>query len=381
MRHATLKDVAELAGVSTTTVSRVLNHNGYVSAAARERVAAALSESGYRPNTVAQELRRQRTIALGLIMYALSNQAVAEIVAGAEHAAAEQDFDVLLYDTRGERERERRNVETLLRRRVDGIVFAGVVDAANLQLALDARVSVVELGLRVREESPAVVVDHQAAVRAAIEHLFALGHREIGYVGPPYHPRGEPVLSGIASDLYRVRFLAYQGALAAVGLPFDASYVVTDQLDADPDGVEYGALCMERLLEQAPALTAVFAASDILAAGVLQTLHRRGVSVPREMSVVAIDDTYARYLSPPLTSVSQHGFELGFQAATMAIELLADRTPGRTVTLESHLVVRESTAPPRGADPPALAAVEPLRPRLAERMARAFSTSRTSGSD
>jgi len=375
MRHTTLKDVAELAGVSTSTVSRVLNDNGYVSVAVRERVAAALRKSGYRLNTVAQELRRQRTIALGLIMHGLSNPAFAEVVAGAEHAAAEQDFDVLLYDTRGERDRERRNVEALLRRRVDGIVFAGVLNSANLRLALDARVSVVELGRRVCDDSPAVVVDAHAGARAAVEHLLALGHRQIGYVGQPYDPEDEPVIRVAESDVFPLRFQAYRDTLAAAGLPFDPSHVVTEQFELEPGGwggVESGALYMERLLEQAPALTAVFAASDLLAAGVLQTLHRRGVSVPREMSVVAIDDTYARYLSPPLTSVCQHGFELGFQAATMAIELLADRAAARTVTLDTQLVVRESTAPPHRDGP----AVKPLLPQLAQRMARPFSTSR-----
>jgi LacI family transcriptional regulator, galactose operon repressor len=349
MRNATLKDVAAQARVSTATVSRVLHGNGYVSATSRERVEAALRDSGYRLNTVAQELRRQRTIALGLIIHGLSNPFFAEVVAGAEHAAAEQDFNVLLFNARGEVERERANVETLLRRRVDGIVFTGALLPANVQLALDAGVSVVEIARQLCPDSAAIVTDDYAAARQGIEHLLALGHREIGYIGMAWGFGAEPPPDPLDGGLMRTRFEAYRDALEAAGIPLASSHVVQDEFRIEPGGwgsVQTGARYMERLLDQAPHMTATFVSSDILASGALQTLYGRGVRVPRDFSIVGVDDTLARHLSPPLTSVRQRPFELGFEAAKMAIELLADGVLPRTVWHPVDLAVRESTAPP-----------------------------------
>jgi LacI family transcriptional regulator len=349
LRNATLKDVAAQAGVSTATVSRVLHGNGYVSGAARARVEAALRASGYRLNTVAQELRRQRTIALGLIIHGLSNPYYAEVVAGAEHAAAEQDFNVLLFNARGELERECENVETLLRRRVDGIVFTTALQPRSVRLAVDAGVSVVEIGRQVCDASAAIVTDDYAGARLGVEHLLELGHREIGYVGMPWGLTAErrPAAAG---NLIKARFDAYRDALADAGIAFERSHVVlTEAFAIEPGGwgsVETGARYMERLLEQAPELTAVFASSDILASGALQTLHRLGVDVPGRMSVVGIDDTFARHLSPPLTSVRHRPFELGFGASKMAIELLRGTAEPKTVQHPLDLVVRDSTAPP-----------------------------------
>jgi DNA-binding LacI/PurR family transcriptional regulator len=325
-----------------------LHGNGYVSATSRQRVEEALRDSGYRLNTIAQELRRQQTIALGLIIHGLANPFYAEVVAGAEHAAAEQDFNVLLFNARGEHERELRNVETLLRRRVDGIVFATPLAPENVRMAVDAGVSVVEIGRQICDASAAIVTDDYAGARLGIEHVLALGHREIGYVGMPWGLDEDPGMP-LDGGLIKVRFDAYRDALADAGIPFDRSHVVLGDFELEPGGwgsVETGARQMERLLEQAPALTAIVSSSDLLASGALQTLYRRGLRVPDDISVVGIDDTHARHLSPPLTSVRHRPFQLGFDASTMAIELLRGDAEPRTISHPVDLVVRESSAPP-----------------------------------
>ncbi len=349
-RNATLKDVAARAGVSTATVSRVLHDNGYVSALARERVDTALRESGYRLNTVAQELRRRRTIALGLIIHGLSNPYFAEVVAGAEYAAAEQDFDVLLFNARGEPARELRNVETLLRRRVDAILFTEAVAPESVRCAIEAGVSVVEMGHQLDERSSAIVIDELASARAAVAHLVELGHREIAYLGqtwglhePPPNP--DPLDGGVV----RPRFEAYRDVLAEAGVPLRESLLVQGDFPLEEGGwrgVRTGADATARLLDQAPELTAVFASSDILAAGALQALYARGVRVPQDVSVVGVDDTYAPHLAPPLTSVSHWPFELGLEAAAMAIGQLEDGASARTERIRHELAVRDSTGPP-----------------------------------
>jgi DNA-binding LacI/PurR family transcriptional regulator len=351
MRNATLKDVAARAGVSTATVSRVLHNHGYVSAAARERVEAALRESDYRLNTVAQELRRRRTIALGLIVQGLENPVFAEVTMGVERAAAEQGFNVLLFNARGSAELERRHVETLLRRRVDGIVFTAVLRAEHVRIARAAGVSVVQVARRVDEEAAAVVIDGHAGAVQAMEHLLGLGHRAIAYLGDPYGFFGDPSPFPEGGGAVRERFAAYREGLAGVGVAPKPSWLVEGEFPRDPGGwgsVETGAGHMRRLLAQAPELTAVFAASDILAAGALQELYRQGVRVPADLSLVGVDDSFARHLSPPLTSVRYPMFDLGMQAASIAIEQLdGDGGEPAHVVLPMELAVRESTALPR----------------------------------
>jgi DNA-binding LacI/PurR family transcriptional regulator len=347
MREVRLKDVAALAGVSIATVSRVVHGNGYVSADARERVEGALRESSYRLNTVAQELRRQKTITLGLILHGeLSHPFVGEVVLGAEQAAAEHGFNVLLFNARGDADRERECVEALLKRRVDGIIFTTAVHAENVALALDAGVRAVEIERRLCAAATAVVVDNNAAVTEAMRHLIGLGHRNIGFLGEPF-PHGS---GNAAAGLPKERFDAFRGALEACGQDLDDSQIVLGRYPREQGGwggLEAGAAYMRRLLGQAPGLTAVFAVSDLVAAGAMQALYEEGIRVPEQLSVVGFDDTFARYLAPPLTTIRQPMFDMGYKAASLAISLITEDAPGGFVEFcPTRLVIRETTAPP-----------------------------------
>lgn len=348
MKDVRLKDVAARAGVSTATVSRVLHGNGYVSTASRERVEQALRESGYRVNAVARELRKRRTITIGLILHgALSNPFVTEVVVGAEHAAAEQGFSMLLFNARGDAAREYECVETLLSRRVDGIVFTTAVSGENVQRVVDAGVAAVEIERRLCPAAASVVVDNYDGAREAMRHLVELGHRRIGYIGEPFPDDAPPEE---ATDIARQRFEAYRDVLRSSGREVDDASVVRGPYPRAQGGwgsLETGAAYMDRLLTQAPDLTAVFAASDLLAAGALQTLYARAVRVPERMSLVGFDDTFAPHLAPPLSTVRQPMFEMGFKAASLAITLIADDPPTPPVERCSmSLVVRATTAPP-----------------------------------
>jgi|tagenome__1003787_1003787.scaffolds.fasta_scaffold20978821_3 DNA-binding LacI/PurR family transcriptional regulator len=348
MREVRLKDVAALAGVSTATVSRVLHGNGYVSARARERVEEALRDSGYRLNAVAQELRRRKTITIGLILHGeLSHPFVGEIVIGAEQAAAEHGFNVMLLNARGDADRERECVETLLKRRVDGIIFTTAVHGKNVALALDAGVRAVEIERRLCTAASAVVVDNRAAAMEAMRHLVSLGHRKIGFLGEPF-PHGS---DKDAARIPEERFKAYRDVLEACGLALDNSHIVVGHYPREQGGwggLEAGAAYMRRLLSQAPGLTAAFAVSDLVAAGAMQALYAEGIRVPQELSIIGFDDTFARYLAPPLTTVHQPMFDMGYKAASLAISLIADDAPGGSVEFcQTRLIIRETTAPVR----------------------------------
>lgn len=345
----TLKDVAARAGVSTATVARVIHENGYVSAATRERVFLALRESGYRLNVVAQGLRRQRTMTLGHIIHGmLPNPFFAEVAIGVEHAAAEEGYNVLLFNARDDLSRERAGVETLLARRVDGIIFTTALHADNVRLALEADVPAVEVEKPLYDEAASVVVDNYTGVRAAIMHLLELGHREIGYIGEPVAAL-PGAIDGRVDRVVRERFDGYADALRSAGVPVAPSRIVLGDYVHDPGwrDVTTGADYMRRLLDQAPGITAIFAASDVLAAGSLQALYERHARVPDQMSVVGFDDTFAKHLAPPLTTVRQPMFEMGAAAANLAIRALSEGWPP-TPTRQwctATLIVRGSTGP------------------------------------
>lgn len=349
MRGARLKDVAELAGVSTATVSRVLHGNDYVSEHARERVEAALRDSGYRLNVVAQELRRQRTHTIGLIMHgSLSHPLVAEVVIGAEQAATEQGFNIVLFNTGGDEAREHESVEALLKRRADGIVFTTAVHGENVQLALDEGIPAVEVERRLCESAPAVVINNYAGAMKAMRHLLDLGHRKIGFVGESFSGSGA---SQNARGIPEERFDAYRDALLQAGATFDESRIVIGRYPREEGGwggLHTGDTYMRRILTQAPDITAVFAVSDHVAAGAYQALYSRGILVPRQISVIGFDDTFARYLAPPLTTVRQPMAEMGYKAASLAITLINEGIPSRwappTEFCSTQLIVRESTA-------------------------------------
>jgi len=334
-----------LAGVSTATVSRVMHRNGYVSEDARARVEAALRETGYRLNAVAQGLRQQRTTTLGHIVQGLlPNPFYAEVAMGVEHGADERGFTVLLFNARGDADRERQGVETLLGRRVDGIVFTTALERDNVRLAHQAGTPVVEVEKPLFPSAGSVIADEYAGALEAMGHLLELGHRKIAFLGEPQQP-----LPGRDGEAKRSRFDAYRDALASVGESVDPSRVVVGTYWQQPGyadlrpGFDY----TERLLAQAPDITAIFAASDVLAAGALQDLYARANRVPEDVSVVGFDDTLARHLAPALTTVQMPMFEMGRRAALMSID--AGHGAAGVESCSARLVVRGSTGPPRAA--------------------------------
>jgi LacI family transcriptional regulator len=180
-----------------------------------------------------------------------------------------------------------------------------------------------------------------------MQHLLDLGHRRIGYIGEPY-----TVLRGTSDQrvdrVAQERFDAYRDAQRAAGITIDHSLQVLGDYTHDPGWTHLrtGHDYMQRLLDQAPDLTAVFAGSDLLAAGALQALYERQIQVPGAMSVIGFDDTFARHLAPPLTTVRQPTFDMGLQAGLLAIDLASSSALSSKVWCKTDLVVRDSTASP-----------------------------------
>lgn len=340
-KKPTLKDVAAEAGVSTATVARVLHERGFVSPSSRKRVEEAIQKSGYRINILAQSLRRQRTRTIGHLLTSISpNPFFAGVELGVENEAIRRGYSVLIWNVFEDAKREALGVETFVQRQVDAIIFTTPIEEKNVQTALSANIPVVQVERPTQVQSHAVLVDNHAGAVSAVEHLIGLGHRRIGYIG------GDPRSYHTNQSVDEQRLSGYRDALTAHGiLPCDDWYA-SGKYYSLVDGYQI----MEDFLARGE-VTAVITACDILAAGALQAVYHRNLRVPEDISVVGFDDTYASYLSPPLTTVAQPMFEIGQMAARIAIESLdEDDEPGpyRVERLSTRLAVRSSTSRPHG---------------------------------
>lgn len=351
---ATLRDVARLAGVSTSTVARVFHNKGYVAEETRRLVEATIEETGYQLNAVAQGLRKQRTLTLGHVLFSISpNPFFAGVALGIEQEAAARGCGVLTSNTQGDPERERQGVQTLIRRRVDAILFTTYADAANVRLAAASGIPVVQVERHARIETHTVTVDNYRGSFAATEHLIAFGHRRIAYAGEPpgarEHSAGQR--SGVVEQ---ERVAGFFDAMNQHGLPVDDDLVDFSVQYSDSVRIrEVTRRWFALPAGQRP--TAIFATCDLLAAGVLQEAYAHGLRVPEDLSVVGFDDTYGSHLTPPLTTVAQPMFEMGRCAAGIAIDQVqlnvGAHGPGASAPtllherLATRLIVRSSTGP------------------------------------
>jgi LacI family transcriptional regulator len=332
-KRATIRDVASHAGVSHQTVSRVINGNPNVSAPTREKVLATISELGYVPSPMARGLISNRTHSIGVVADDISDQFFARVVAGAERAARDRGYYLMIGSVEPEDD-ERGYLRLMLERRVEGLLLARPsvpLRLSDLDPVMQAGVPIVSIGSS-RVPGIAVDVDNRQGGYDATRHLLEHGHRAIAtIVGPPDWPSSAARLEG------------YRKALAEAGIPYDETLVV----QADDWGLESGRAAAERLCVGGASFTALFAHSDLTALGSIRQLRLSGRSIPEDVSVVGYDDLpVAGYVDPPLTTVHQPMEEVGALAATVLLDQLVQRT-GRTDEerlLPAQLVSRQSVA-------------------------------------
>ncbi|HEY8475817.1 MAG TPA: LacI family DNA-binding transcriptional regulator [Chloroflexota bacterium] len=331
-----IKDVAARAGVSPSTVSRVLAGAARVGSPTRERVLEAVAELGYQPNWLASSLRRGRTGTLGLVLPDLRQPFFVAMAVAVEDAVVRRGYGLLLCNSRLDAEREGECLRVLAGRGVDGILFARVADdAETLRRTRRSGVPLVVVDRVLdAERVPSVVVDNRRAGYLAVGHLTALGHRRIGLITGPRH-----------LHLCRDRYQGYERALRERGLEPDP------RLEVEGDfSLESGADALTRLLDARPRPTAVFAMNDLMAIGALRAARANGVSVPGDLAVVGIDNIpLSALVEPSLTTVAQPLDRMAEEAVDLllqAMERPLDQ-PVVRVVLDPHLVVRRSTGAPR----------------------------------
>lgn len=307
----TIKDVAREAGVSKGTVSKFLNDAPYVAEETRRRIAAAVERLQFQPNRVAQGLSRRRSNTIGVVLANVVNPFYAELFRGIEETTAAIGYTLLLASTDGEPRKERAIVQAMRQRQVDGIIFASVrmADREVAKLARDG--AQVVLASRHLPDAGVdyVVVDSERGARLAVEHLIGHGHARIGYIGGP-----QSIVQ------FQERRHGYEQALAAAGMPADATLCVeTERLR-----IEDGDVAARGLLALASPPTAIFAATDNLAFGVLRACLDLGLSVPERLALIGFDNVpFGEIALSPLTSVDGQGLEIGRRAARLLIDRLA----------------------------------------------------------
>jgi LacI family transcriptional regulator len=332
----TIRQVAALAGVSTATVSRVINGRADVSDRARKAVMRVVQEHGYSTNRTARGLSAGRTGLVGVTLPVLHHSYFSVILAGAAEALYEHDMRMVLCPTHHEHEREVTLLERLMGGTTDGALLILPEESGDELSALHEhgyQFVIVDPRKPIDERVPTVSAAHSSGASEAVEHLLGLGHRRIAAITGP---------RGWSATEERLR--GYRGALAAAGVMPDP------RLEIESDFHATGGLAVaDALLDLDQPPTAIFAFNDMLAIGVMQAARRRGILVPEELSVVGFDDTFeAAIVTPPLTTVRQPLAEMGRMAVALLVRLLQNqRIEALHVELETRLVVRESTAPPR----------------------------------
>jgi LacI family transcriptional regulator len=339
-RRVTLRDVAERAGVHTSTASRAINEHtrSLVDDQTVARVLEAVKALGYRPNSLARGLKTNRTYTVGMLLPDLTNPLFPPIVRGIEDSLGAADYTVILANTDNDEDKERTVLHALLNRSVDGLILATAQRAASAAIneLLEGGLPVVLVNRTMDDSAVSSVCgDDRRGIQLAVEHLAALGHRRIGHVAGPQH-----VSTGLA------RQLGFIESMQRCGLDVDPGLVA----HAESFREEAGAAAFRTMLERTADVTAVVAGNDLIALGCYDVLNERGLQVGADLSVVGFNDMlFADKLCPPLTTIHIPHYDIGARAATIVLDLVQQRTTNvEQVLLEPHLVERESTGPPVG---------------------------------
>jgi DNA-binding LacI/PurR family transcriptional regulator len=333
-RQPSIKDIARLARVSHPTVSRALQNSPLVNADTAAKIRKIAEDQGYRASAVARGLVTRRTRTIGLVVTTVDDPFASEVTSGIEEIANNHGYAVILANSHADPERERRVVQELAERRVDGIIVTSSrVGALYLPLLKELDVPIVLLN----DQHPgefvhSVMIANQEGTRAATEHLIALGHRRIAYLGDR---------NGYQSDAERRA--GYSEALAAAGIDFAPDLVL------EGDGRPEAAIeAMGKLLRLSHPPTAVCCYNDMTALGAMRAIRARGLRVPEDVSVTGFDDLFfAAYLSPALTTVRQPMRAMGQMAMENLFKLMSGPISGQDsvaqIRVESELIVRGST--------------------------------------
>ncbi|EPB6521024.1 substrate-binding domain-containing protein [Vibrio parahaemolyticus] len=329
---ATMKDIAKLAGVSTSTVSHVINKTRFVSEEISERVNNAAKELNYyAPSALARSLKVNRTQTIGMLVTTSTNPFFGEVVKGVERSCYHKGYSLILCNTEGDNERMRQSINTLLQKRVDGLILM----CSSLE---GERIDVFER----YPDIPVVVMDwgpmlftsdkiQDNSLRGgylAAKYLIDCGHTEIGCITGP-----------LIKHQAQMRYEGYKRAMNEAGLDFNANWIIESDFEC-----EGGYQAFKKMAERGTLPSSIFVSNDMMAMGVINAANELSIKVPDDLSIIGYDDIHiAKFMSPSLTTIHQPKYRLGQAAVETLVRRLDDKSnEAQVVQLEPTLVVRNS---------------------------------------
>lgn len=331
-KRATMADVARYAGVTKTTVSRVLNNKGEISPETRERVLNAVALLGYRPSRIARSLATDQTSLLGLIVPSISNEFFTDIVRGAENTAWENDYKILLCNTEGDWDREEGMFLFLKDIQADGIVVcAPRLPEERLVPLVEQFQNVVVVngqGIAWRELAGAIETDDAGGMKLAVNHLLSSGRRHITYLGGPPDAR-------VSTERYH----GFVNALQEAGYSPNPAWLTA----CHPADLNGGYDAVKRLGHALSEIDGLVCFNDLVAAGAIRACAELGVRVPDDIAITGCDDIQLAILvQPSLTTLQTPKEEIGALAVNTLLERIGGEHKHETIVIEQRLIIRES---------------------------------------
>ncbi|EKF9121905.1 substrate-binding domain-containing protein [Vibrio cholerae] len=328
---ATMKDIARLAGVSTSTVSHVINKSRFVSDEIAERVNNAAQQLNYAPSALARSLKMNRTKTIGMLVTTSTNPFFGEVVKGVERSCYHQGYNLILCNTEGDNQRMKASINTLLQKRVDGLLLmCSTLEGERLDVFdryPDIPIVVMDWGPILFASDKIQDNSLQGGYMAA-KHLIECGHKEIGCITGP-----------LIRHQAQMRYEGYKRALAEAGIAINPDWIVESDFEC-----EGGYQAFEKLYQRGKLPSALFVSNDMMAMGVIQAASQRGLRVPDDLSLIGYDDVHiAKFMTPALTTIHQPKYRLGKAAVdTLLYRLENPNTTAQVVQLEPTLAVRSS---------------------------------------
>lgn len=334
VKRSTIKDVAEKAGVSIATVSRVVNQiPGHYNSETKKEIVQAIESLNYQPNFIARSLRSSKTQTVGFVVPELQ-PFFAEILKGVQYVAKKKGYSIVLCDTDYDPREEAAYVDSLLKRRVDGGIFtSGMIQSEHILRLKEEGIPIVLIEKFINDpDIPGVVIDNISAAKKAVKHLIESGYRDIGFISAP-----------VEMVPFKDRFEGYKRALHENMIAYNSSNVhIKDNIGRE--GVRDGYQLMERIIRRGNYPGAFFIVSDTLAIGAMKAIRDFGMEVPDDIAIVGFDDIeMASFCEPPLTTMAQPKYEMGVKGMELLVKAMSGvRLRKKEIKLEVELIVRES---------------------------------------
>ncbi|MCR5482582.1 MAG: LacI family transcriptional regulator [Clostridia bacterium] len=329
-----IRHIAQKAGVSVATVSRVLNHPESVATATKEKIEAIIAQEEYTPNWFARGLNFNKTATIGLMIPHIMNPMHMEIAKGVEDVAQHKDYTTFMCNVEDNVEKEKQYLENLIKRRVDGIVFiSSLLGEKDLCIADEQGIPVVMIGEnRETLKYPVVRVDCQNAAYEATKHLLEIGHHDIA------------MLYGKKPEIEnRQKIEGYKTALKEAGIAVNDEFIISVE-----NTIEGGYLGGKKYIDMEKRPQAVFATSDLLAFGVIDAMKDNDISVPKEMAVIGFDNIrMSNLIEPKLTTVEKPLHKMGVLGARLLFDMIEskekeEKQPPKEILLQAKLKIRKS---------------------------------------